>query len=137
VKQIYKLLAARELSQEQIGNIFGVEGKVISQINRGISWKHLLPENWQPSEGIGPPYGERAGAAKLSEDQARQIRKLAWDGAYTLQEIGDMFGVCPSNAHAIKHGLIWKHLWEGEEEIIEPPSTNIHAPVWPDRRMNY
>jgi hypothetical protein len=112
VRQIYGLLAAKQLSQEQIASRFGVDRGIIKQINRGTTWKHLMPENWEPSEGIGAPYGERAGAAKLVEDEVLQIRKLAWSGAYTLKEIGDMFGVSATNVLAIKQGRIWKHLWQ-------------------------
>jgi hypothetical protein len=62
------------------------------------------------------PFGERNGQAKLIEDQARQIYKMAWDGAWSLRQIADMFLVDKATVLKIKHRRIWKHLWEEEEE---------------------
>jgi hypothetical protein len=64
--------------------------------------------------------GEQNGRAKLTDDQARQIYKLAWEEVWTQQHIGEMFGVGrPMVAH-IKYRRSWKHLWEEEEESDKP-----------------
>ena len=63
----------------------------------------------------GQNFGENNGQAKLTEDQARQIRKLALRGAFTLKEIGEMFNVTNTNVWWIKHGRTWRHLWQNDD----------------------
>ncbi len=41
VIKIRKLLAAKELTQDEIGELYGVAAKVISDIKTGKSWSHL------------------------------------------------------------------------------------------------
>jgi hypothetical protein len=65
----------------------------------------------------GQNFGENNGQAKLTEDQVRQIRKLALGGAFTLKEIGEMFNVANTNVWWIKHGLSWRHLWQDDQLI--------------------
>jgi DNA invertase Pin-like site-specific DNA recombinase len=60
----------------------------------------------------GNGFGERIGNAKLNEDEARQIRKLALGGAFSLNEIARMFGVSKGTVLWIKKGRTWKHLWD-------------------------
>jgi hypothetical protein len=66
--------------------------------------------------------GERHRCAALTEDKVRQIRKLAWSGDYTQQQIGDMFGVSQTAVWDIKHGRNWKHLWQEEALALPTPS---------------
>jgi hypothetical protein len=63
------------------------------------------------SEARSSP-GERHPHAKLTEDQALKLYELAWSGRYTLQEIGDMFGLTGKYVWQIKHEYVWKHLWQ-------------------------
>jgi DNA invertase Pin-like site-specific DNA recombinase len=64
--------------------------------------------------------GERVWAAKLTEDQARQIRKLAIAGEFSLNEIARMFGVSKRMVLWIKQGRKWRHLWQSDELEVNP-----------------
>jgi hypothetical protein len=77
-----------------------------------------LHRNQSPPR-YGQNFGENNGQAKLTEDQVRQIRKLALAGTFTLKEIGEMFGVANTNVWWIKHGLSWKHLWDDAPQKTE------------------
>jgi hypothetical protein len=68
-----------------------------------------------PLRRDGQNFGENNGQAKLTEDQAHQVRKLALGGAFTLREIGEMFGVSHTAVSWIKSGRNWKHLWQNDE----------------------
>jgi HNH endonuclease len=70
-----------------------------SQINVG----HMIAQDRHA-------YGERK--SDRTEDEVREIHRLAWAGEYTALEIARMFGCSGSNVHNIKHERIWKHLWE-------------------------
>jgi hypothetical protein len=56
--------------------------------------------------------GHQNPSAVLSEDEAREILKLALSGDLSQREIGEMFGVSETAVWDIKHGRTWKHLWE-------------------------
>jgi transposase len=121
-----KVIAIHRLLKEgvrcvEIAKQFGVDHKTISSINLGYTWKHLLPDNHEPMPGQ-PVRGEEQWMAILNEDQARQVRKLAWEGSYTLREIGEMFGIATTTAWAIKHGRLWKHLWG---EVAKPARRTL------------
>jgi hypothetical protein len=55
----------------------------------------------------GQNFGENNGLAKLTEDEVRQVRKLALDRTYSQRQIARMFG--------IKHGRTWRHLWQNDD----------------------
>lgn len=115
VLQVFQLLAENKLTHEEIGNKFDVDRRVIEHINTGNTWRHLRPEGWVPCEGLRAK-GERHGCAKLTEDEVRQIYRLAWEGSLSEREIGEMFGVTARNVAHIKHRRNWKHLWKEENE---------------------
>lgn len=54
--------------------------------------------------------GELCGAAKLTENAVREIRRLYAAHAYTQAELGDMFGVTPSMVSCIVKRKSWKHV---------------------------
>jgi hypothetical protein len=60
------------------------------------------------------PIGEKNGKAKLTEDEVREIYKLAWNGELTQREIVKMFNTTQANVSRIKHGRRWPHLMEDE-----------------------
>ena len=77
------------LTHDEIAEQYQVGRKTVDDINNGTRWAHLLPRDCEPAPK-SEAFGERAGAAKLTEDQARQVRKLALGGVFTLQQIGEM-----------------------------------------------
>lgn len=54
-----------------------------------------------------PSPGTSNGQAKLNEDNVREIRQLLAEDIYTLQEIGDRYGVSKHAIYMIKHGKKW------------------------------
>ena len=54
--------------------------------------------------------GEDNPAAKLTKQQAIEIRKLCSLGKYTLQEIGDMFGISGASVGDLVRGETWSNL---------------------------
>jgi predicted XRE-type DNA-binding protein len=59
--------------------------------------------------------GEKHGCAKLTEEQVREIRKLALKGELTQKEIAEIFGITRANVSMLKRGKTWSHLKEEEE----------------------
>jgi hypothetical protein len=64
------------------------------------------------------PRGAASGVAKLTEDDVREIRRLAeghvsngrWSTGTTFRAIARRFGVTPTNVGDIVKGKIWKHV---------------------------
>jgi hypothetical protein len=54
--------------------------------------------------------GERHPAAKLTDEQALQIRELYAVGGVTQAGLGGQLGVSPAIVHNIVRGKTWKHL---------------------------
>ena len=54
--------------------------------------------------------GEKAGKAKLNENQVREIRRLYLEGNITYRELGQKFGVTQSPIRAIVQRKHWTHL---------------------------
>jgi len=53
--------------------------------------------------------GENGPAAKLTEDEVRQIRKLYATGNYTQTNLSNLFGVSPPQISKIINFKHWKH----------------------------
>lgn len=54
--------------------------------------------------------GEDYGGAVLTEDNVRDIRKMAQSGNYTQRQIAENFGVYQSHISLIIRGKIWTHV---------------------------
>jgi hypothetical protein len=64
---------------------------------------------WKKGRGRIPRlYGEKSGAAKLSEEDVRKIRKML--PRMTNRQIATRFGVTISNISVIRNNKSWKHL---------------------------
>jgi predicted DNA-binding protein YlxM (UPF0122 family) len=105
---------AAGMTHDEIAEQYQIERQAVSNINSGKTWAHLLPDDYMPAPK-SYAIGEQAGPAKLTEDQARQIRKLALIGAYSQREIGEMFGVSKTAVGWIKRGRNWRHLWQADD----------------------
>jgi predicted DNA-binding protein YlxM (UPF0122 family) len=125
VHEIHRKLVGG-MTQEEIAHEYQIGRATVSHIKNGETWAHLLPDNYKP-----PPaswaFGERAGQAKLTDDEARQIRRMALSGSYLFQEIADMFNVSKSAVWAIKHGRTWRHLWQDDELPNSIPAASSTA----------
>jgi predicted XRE-type DNA-binding protein len=111
VREIFLLLGQCRLTQAEIAARFGVSRSAIECINLGITWRHLMPPNWRATGGVGPRRREKSHWAVLTEERAAQIRKLVREGAYSLKQIAEMFGVSVATVCDIRRGRSWKHLW--------------------------
>lgn len=58
---------------------------------------------------VGMP-GERNGQAKITNEQAREIKRLLAEGKLTQPQIADIFGVSRGIVTKINVGQTWKHL---------------------------
>lgn len=68
------------------------------------------PQNMRHAKETGlMPHGERAGGAKLTEQDVRQIVELKASGT-TIREIGKRFNVAHSVVQKIVSGRSWQHL---------------------------
>ena len=56
---------------------------------------------------------------KLTEKEAAQIYKWAWETSMTNKEVGQHFGVSGGTVSNIKHGHIWSHVTD-EITVDEP-----------------
>ncbi|WCK57116.1 hypothetical protein PP175_28415 (plasmid) [Aneurinibacillus sp. Ricciae_BoGa-3] len=54
--------------------------------------------------------GEKHNLAKLSEEKALKVKRLALYSKLTSAEIGNMFGISAGHVRKIKNGLAWSHL---------------------------
>lgn len=58
----------------------------------------------------GPHIGEKHGNAKITNEQAREIRRLWRAKKYTQKQLGEMFGISAQHAGRIGRGDRWKWL---------------------------
>jgi hypothetical protein len=117
---------AAGMTHNEIAEQYQVCRQTIDDINNGNRWTHLLPDDYAPAPK-SYAIGERAGCAKLTEDHARQVRKLALNGVFTQREIGEMFGVSHAAVGLIKRGRNWRHLWQSDELPSSIPAASSTA----------
>jgi len=76
---------------------------------RGLVNGHRWSYGNKNALGHTGPRGEAAGAAKLTNDSVREIRRLLEAGAKG-KDVAAMFGVTPSCVSSIKKGQSWVHI---------------------------
>jgi hypothetical protein len=62
--------------------------------------------------------GQRAGEmgkVTLTQDEARDIYKMAHSGSYSLREIGEVYGVSHTCVRMIRDRETWDWLWEKDK----------------------
>lgn len=113
VKQIRSLYAAGGITQEKLGEQFGVTRRAIGKIIKGQNWRHAISDN-EPNSLSDPKRrgkpGEESRQAKLSESQVREIRLLYKQGKNTYKQIAAHYGVTPGTIAHIIQGLSWTHI---------------------------
>jgi hypothetical protein len=128
VRQIYGLLASNKSTHAEIADELGCSRVTVTYINQGRYHKHLAPPGWKPS----PPLyacGSRNGFAKLSEEEAREVYRLAWTGDFTLRQIGEAFGISLSQVHLIKTKREWKYLWRKDNQSMTDNTDDLRAEI--------
>jgi hypothetical protein len=112
VRDIRALYAAGGVTQQMLGDRFGVKRETIGYIIRGDNWLHVAAKDERVS--LADPsrrasIGTRNGSAKLTDDSVRRIRQLRSEGVPFRQLAAD-FGVTVKVIYDIMKGKIWKHV---------------------------
>lgn len=104
VLEIRRRYAAGNVTQQELGDEFGVDRKTVSVIVRRETWEHLKDEvGWTPGGG-------RNGSSKLSAEQVLEIRRRYAAGGVTQEKLADEFGVDRTAVHNIVRRKTWTHL---------------------------
>jgi predicted transcriptional regulator len=106
VLEIRKLAASTKLTNKEIGNLFGMSGRNVSDIIRGVSWKHLPICNY---ENRGIRHGSCHHLAKLTEDKVKKI-KIMLNKKEKVGVIAELFNVSQTAVSCIKEEKTWKHV---------------------------
>lgn len=86
---------------------YGVAHSTIGAAATGERWKHLPAETIAPTPGHAR--GERVHGAKLTHEQAIEIKRLIAAGVGN-RSIVDRYGVKHVTISAIRRGRIWAHV---------------------------
>jgi len=95
------------ISAAKIGERYGVSGGSIQSIFAGKNWDWLATTRKDRVDRLHAK-GTGHGMAKLTEDNVRDIRKLALTRTQT--DVAQIFGVAKSTIRSILIGRTWKHL---------------------------
>lgn len=87
----------KNLTQEEIGRIYGVSKSVINSIRKGKTWKC-----------IGEDISNEKIIRKLTEEEVIEIKYLLKDGTLSQQKIANKFNVSQGTIWRINAGEIWK-----------------------------
>lgn len=60
--------------------------------------------------GIGTPYGEYHGSAKLTEAKVREMRRKIRRGEWTVERAAQTFGISRGAASMAARGVTWSHV---------------------------
>ena len=105
VIDIVRRLALGE-TQASIALIYGVSAPTISNINRGLIWRHI-PRPPMPPKKIRIEKPQRVSRVKLSADIARDIRRRLENGE-TQAAIGVLYGISQTTVCSINRRTTWK-----------------------------
>jgi hypothetical protein len=105
----------RAASGEILSNLateYRVGSIVISKIVRGLSWKHVSGPRTHIGKGtrVGIFKGSVNPSAKFTEDDIREIRRLAATGEYTKTKIAKMYNTTDANISKIVLRQSWSHV---------------------------
>lgn len=119
VIEIINLYKTNNYSQEQLGEMFGVEKTQVHQIITGKGWKHLdIDRSFRKGKGspgdkngtrLHPETvkrGEDHPSTKISDYIVREIRDAA--SQYSQRELAKMFGISQSQVGRILRGEMRK-----------------------------
>lgn len=101
-----RYLGYTNMTKKNIGEKFGISRQSVTDILLKRTWGHVDPE-WQPPDSKAK--GQKHPFAKLTEDDVREIRKLA-DKGLSPREIAAKFKVSRGTIEPILRGETWKHV---------------------------
>lgn len=98
VKEIRSIAAAGGVTNQELAKRYGVSASVISEAASGKNYR-----------GLPAPSGESASNAKLTNDQAGQIRELSRTQNLSSSVLGKKFGVSGASILRIINGQSYKN----------------------------
>lgn len=98
VKDICELLMENQLTYDQIGKLYNVEGSMISSIYRKESWKRIVKDYKFPKK-----------RDFVNKNTVRKMCRLIAKG-YTDSEISEMCGTYRSYVNSLRRGKIHKSI---------------------------
>lgn len=101
VIDIKKLLTENKIKMAEIAKLFSVSFKIISNINRGITWSWVKLDNFIPAKRIPN--------VKLTDGNVRLIKKLLKDGI-SYRKIASQFEVSVACIQNIKNGRTFSRI---------------------------
>jgi phage portal protein BeeE len=109
VKEIFKLIQAKELSNKEIAAMYDVSVSAIIDIGLGRYW----------SDVTGKEFVEhKHKTSKLNSEQALRIYKLAWTTNMSNSQIGDEYGVSQFVVCFIKYGKTFRSVTKHVPGVI-------------------
>lgn len=108
-----RALYASGLTQQDVGDRFGIKRETVGAIIRGKNWQHIAAVDERVSLSDPKRHGSigtRNASAKLTEDNVREIRRLRQDSHVSVSQIAKQFGVTEKVIYDIMRGKIWKHV---------------------------
>lgn len=79
----------------------------------GHKWEHHTPKMTYPNSGgcqWNGPFGEGHPGSKLTDDQAREIYRLAHTTDLSASDIAERYPISKSLVHKIKTESRWRHV---------------------------
>lgn len=107
--EIYKLTQSGELTQQEIADLYGTSYSVVNEIKRGYRWSYITGQEWI-----------RLNRNHLTEDDVRDIYRLAWDGKTPQKVIAKRYNTTVGFVSLIKNGRCYTRI-TGAQHVVQKP----------------
>jgi len=105
IKELYSMNKCR---QSDLAERFHVSRQTINNILHGKVWSHVIFDG--EIKIHSGRQGEYNHQSKLTENDVKQIKKLYETGEYSIQKLGEKFGVSRGPIQSILTGKSWSHV---------------------------
>lgn len=107
--QVHALIAKAFIGPRPTGYVINhIDGNTVNNAAANLEYVTNYGNERHAAEHGLKAWGRRHGMVKLTEDQVREIRKLA--GSETDAAIGERYGVSKSTVLTIRRRMTWRHL---------------------------
>lgn len=121
VCEIRRRFFTEGMLQDELATEYGVTRQTIGDIARNKRWRHLNQgdapsrgkNDWRSLRPERVPLGERSARSKLSDDQAREIRRRYAVGGIRQSDLATEYGVSRQVVGTIITSKQWRHIDEG------------------------
>lgn len=107
--EIYKLTQSEELNQQEIADQYNISYSVVNEIKRGYRWSYITGHEWI-----------KLNRNHLTEDNVRDIYKLAWDGKTPQKVIAKKYNTTVGFVSLIKNGRCYTRI-TGAQHVVQKP----------------